>query len=76
MRSGLRAWWFRQARGWVRLDGFRIDTPDPSVMEDGAWFGLAFQPGSVDPIPGLIKGLKAADAMDRIDGAFPLSLEA
>jgi hypothetical protein len=42
-------------------------------MLGGAWFGRAYLPKSNDPLPGLLKGLDADAAMDKIDNAFPLA---
>ena len=65
-----RGWW-PNVRGWERVDGWRIDTPDPGAMAAGPWFGLAFSPGAADPVHDLIRGLDAGAAMDRIDAVYP-----
>lgn len=64
--------WSSQLNGWIRTDGFRIETPNPEAMLGGAWFGLAFAPGAMSHLPEFIKGLDANAAMNKIDATFPM----
>jgi hypothetical protein len=64
-----RGWW-PNVRGWERVDGWRIATPNPEAMETGSWFGLAYSPTG-EPVRGLISGLNAGEAMDRVDALYP-----